>query len=251
MSDLSKQYHSLIIGDKNTWDDWHLIPSSRPLVNPPEIEENYIKIAGKDGFVDLSELFANRPIYGKRTGSWEFYADPNYAISEPWDVKYSAIMAYLHGRTKYVILEDDPNYYYEGRLKVNQWKSDPNWSIVTIDYTLQPYKRSVTEFGSDEWEWDPFDFENSIIEDYHEILVTGTKTVSVLGSMEPVVPTIVASGLGQSSPDYVDEVVFEGETYSLSRGDNVIPQIVLKNGENTFEFSGLGKVSIKFRKGWL
>ena len=27
-------YHSITIGDKNTWDDWHLIPATRPLFHP-------------------------------------------------------------------------------------------------------------------------------------------------------------------------------------------------------------------------
>ena len=28
-------YHSITIGDKNTWDDWKIIPVSRPVVAPP------------------------------------------------------------------------------------------------------------------------------------------------------------------------------------------------------------------------
>lgn len=27
-------YHSITIGDKNTWDDWKMIPVSRPVVAP-------------------------------------------------------------------------------------------------------------------------------------------------------------------------------------------------------------------------
>lgn len=35
-------YHSITIGEKNTWDDWHLIPTSRPLVNPPSVNTHLI-----------------------------------------------------------------------------------------------------------------------------------------------------------------------------------------------------------------
>ena len=43
-------YHSITFdNEKNTWDDWHLIPSSRPLVAPPSIKSNYVDVAGVDG----------------------------------------------------------------------------------------------------------------------------------------------------------------------------------------------------------
>lgn len=259
MSELSRQYHSLIISGENTWDRWHLVPSTRPLVNPPEVEENYIKIAGKDGFLDLSELLAGRPIYGKRTGSWEFIVHPDFAWHEPWDIKYSEIMHFLHGKTHKVILEDDPTYYYEGRLKVNNWKSDKDWSTITIDYTLQSYKRSVNEIGSEEWLWDPFDFENDVIEDSSKELVDDYLVVSVDGSQEPVVPKIIVEyyeDQGGTMVPVIDDpqpisVTFEDETYALSEGENRVSQIVLADGVNTFEFTGRGRVSIVFRRGWL
>ena len=28
-------FHSITIGDKNTWADWRLVPVSRPVFNPP------------------------------------------------------------------------------------------------------------------------------------------------------------------------------------------------------------------------
>ena len=28
-------YHSITIGDKNTWDDWHMIPVTPPVIAPP------------------------------------------------------------------------------------------------------------------------------------------------------------------------------------------------------------------------
>ncbi len=42
-------YHSITIGNKNTWDDWHLIPATRPLFNPPTVKTNMVNIPGGDG----------------------------------------------------------------------------------------------------------------------------------------------------------------------------------------------------------
>ena len=50
-------YHSITFGEKNTWDDWHLIPSSRPVFNPPVFREKFIDIPGVSGLLDLSTIY--------------------------------------------------------------------------------------------------------------------------------------------------------------------------------------------------
>lgn len=246
MSDLSKQYHSIDISGRNTWDYWHLVPSSRPLVNPPEIEENIIKIPGRDGFINMSQIITGDTSFGQRTGSWEFIAHPDYAQSEPWQDKYSDIMRYLHGRTHTVILEDDPYFYYEGWLKVNQWKSDSNWSTITIDYVLQPYKKSIL-YSDEGWLWDPFNFLNGYADELNEVAIDGTLEVPILGSTEKFVPTITASIEDGNSLT----VTFDGETYSLVDGENRISEMIFEDRENLLTFNGTGVVSIRFKRGWL
>ena len=56
-------YHSITIGDKNTWDDWHLIPTTRPLFAPPGVKKNIVSIPGGDGSLDLTEALTGRPTY--------------------------------------------------------------------------------------------------------------------------------------------------------------------------------------------
>ena len=41
------------------------------------------------------------------------------------------------------------------------------------------------------------------------------------------------------------QVTYEGKTYSLSKGANTIPQIVLHSGENTLVFTGQGTITIE------
>lgn len=146
-------YHSIsFIGNGinvNTWDDWHLIPSSRPTISPPPVKTYEVEIPGGDGSIDLTSYLLNRPAYGDRTGSFEFYVDSDF---KQWTVLYSEIMAFLHGKRYKIILEDDEEYYYEGRFSVNDWKSDQNWSMITIDYALRPYKYPVQDNENpDEW----------------------------------------------------------------------------------------------------
>ena len=55
-------YHSITFdNEKNTWDDWQLIPSSRPLVVPPSSKANYVNVAGIDCGSDLSDYPTSRP----------------------------------------------------------------------------------------------------------------------------------------------------------------------------------------------
>lgn len=233
-------YHSITLGDKNTWDDWHLIPKSRPLFNPPSVKTNYIEIPGGDGSLDLTTALAGRPVYKNRTGSWEFYVENGF---KDWTVLYSEIMTYLHGKKLKAILEDDPDYYYEGRFAVNAWKSDPNWSIITIDYEVGPYKRSLAAAGND-WLWDTFNFETDVIRSYENLPVSGSLTVVVVGDSMPVPPTIVASVAGMT-------VTYNGDTYTLNKGSNYISELEIREGENTFIFGGTGSITILYERGRL
>ena len=147
MSTQSAAVHSVIftIGttSKNTFDDWHMIPSERPVIAPPEVKENYVDIPGADGFLDLTEAISSRPVYGPREGTLDFMIQ-TAGIQTSWATLYSEIMTFLHGKSGKLVLEDDPGYYYEGRFKVNPWKSEESWSTIAIDYKLSPYKTNST-----------------------------------------------------------------------------------------------------------
>lgn len=226
-------YHSITFGTKNTWDDWHLIPTSRPVFNPPSVKTNLIEIPGGDGALDLTTALAGRPLYKNRTGSIEFYVDNDF---RDWTVLYSEIMFYLHGQKMRAVLEDDPSYYYEGRFAINAWKSNKERSSLVIDYDVNPYKKDI--IGTDEeWIWDTFNFETGIIRYYKDLPVSGSLSVTVIVDMMPVSPTITTSAAGMT-------VTFDGETYNLAKGVNHVPEIVLPQGSNVLVFTGSGTVTI-------
>lgn len=227
-------YHSITIGDKNTWDDWHLIPTTRPLFNPPTVKTNLVDIPGGDGALDLTTALSGRPAYNNRTGSWTFIVQNGF---KGWSALYSEIMVYLHGQKFKAILEDDPAYFYEGRFSVNQWKSDKEWSQIVIDYNVAPYKKEIGNTGS-EWLWDPFNFETGIIRNYKNLSVLTSLTVMVEGDMMDSIPVIICSASGMN-------VEYENITYHLSKGANIINDIVLHTGENTLVFTGTGTVTIE------
>ena len=156
------QQQKLQFNGRNTWKDWHLIPSSRPVINPPTIKSNYIDIPGGNGTIDASTILTDYPVYNDREGSIEYYVTRNYDSYASWVKVYSDVMNYLGGKKFKVILEEDPGFFYRGRVDVNQWKSEKDWSKITLDYHLEPFKYE-TLASTDRWLWDPFSFVDGII----------------------------------------------------------------------------------------
>ena len=241
--------HSYVDG-KNTWDDWHLIPSSRPLVTPPKPNTKTIQIPGRNGVLDLSTILTGNMTYQNRTGSWEFVIvndllqvdGRNYdPLNWDWATAYSTIMAYLHGKNMVCMFEDDLEFYYEGRLSVNTLKSDKNWSTIVIDYDLYPYKRTV-QSSEELWLWDPFNFETGVIRNYsYTLSPDDIKRIDMYGYSEPVMPLISANKTGVL-------LVFGEEHISLQNETRTYDEIVFNPGINpiTLINNSDSRVEVKF-----
>ena len=46
-----------------------------------------------------------------------------------------------------MILEDDPEYYYDGVFDVTDWVSGQQYSTITIEYSVKPYKYRIDGKG--------------------------------------------------------------------------------------------------------
>ena len=153
--------HSVKFGDYDSWKDWHLIPKSRPVINPPIERTTFETIPGRQGKIDLSWSVINGlALYDNRTGSMTFYVDTDQWKS--WHIAYHTILSQLQGRRVTVILSDDPSFYYSGMCYVDAWNSEERYSTIAIKYDLSPFKRRV-EFKESTWIWDTFDFEQGAI----------------------------------------------------------------------------------------
>ena len=234
-------YQELIYENvRNTWDDWHLIPTSRPEFNVPAGKQKYVDIPGRTGTkLDLSETLSKRPLFENRTGTLNFYVDNDYGN---WETRYNTIRSYIHGKKLYAILGDEPSFFYQGRFKINEWKSNKDYSTIALDYSLLPYKRDV--FGSlDDWLWDPFDFLTGVINRGKNITINGSTTIGVYSRQEQMIPVFICS-----APMTVH---MNGENFFLPIGRTKNPLMSLKSGNNTIVISGNGTVDIEYRGGML
>ena len=224
-----------------SYEDFHLIPRRRLYIGPPEVKTNMIDIPGGDGYLDTSEAPDGRAHYGARTASWEFEVERTYRRLYP--SLYSKLMNYLHNRNMRIILDDDPHYFYIGRASVNQFLSEEMAATVVIDITAQPFKYETT-LSTEDWLWDPFNFETDYVRGYGRMRVDGERTVDIPGGRKPVTPTfIVEPDAGHDSMT----LEFDGASYSLDPGEYKVSGIFLKSGINTMTFTGSGYVSVEFR----
>lgn len=200
----------------------------------PAPKVSVIDLPGADGMIDLTEAFGtvklnNRIIsmvFSDMKPYWYRYGDQGW------------ISNLLHGKKVQIIFDEDPDYYYLGRLTFGEFLPAGATRTVTVTADCDPYKYELA-LSDEEWLWDPFNFETGVIRECGNIIVNGSETVIVPGGQQNTIPTIIT--------DSDMDVTFNGNTYDLTAGENKNYNIVLLPGENELTFTGTGTVSIRFR----
>ena len=221
MSDILGFY----IGNYHTWTDWKLYLNGPASISLPIPQTNYVKVPGKDGYLDLSTALTGEVIYETR----EFSASlMSMASPEEWPALYSKILNAIHGQRMKIILDEDPDYYYSGRFAVESpTYSGDVWSF-SITGVLYPYKLKVDETeitGS---------------------LTTTAASITLENDRMPVVPEITVSK--------ETTLTWGSNTYKVSAGTHKILDIMLVQGTNTIKAkttSGTGTITITYQEGSL
>ena len=187
---------------KNTWTDWGIIPTQVPLFQTPPVKTNFMELAGGNGRIDLTTAITGYPVYDDRTGSISFLSPDRWTN---WLSTFNAIKRFLHGQYVKVTLEDEPGWYYEGRISVNEMYCDEQHGTFTLDYELGPF--AWAESATDEpWLWDPFSFETGVIYDgvYVDISVLPPKTWQGADTAQHISVTTTAADLEFSAQESGD-----------------------------------------------
>lgn len=113
---------------------------------PPEPKTMQVTIPGADGVLDLSEWFAHRPLFGKRT--IEFTCYPNAALD--WveiEQSLTKLRNFLHGRAYDFKLSWDEGYTYHGRFEVDTQKMFMQGMALKVKVACEPYKsKGIVEY---------------------------------------------------------------------------------------------------------
>lgn len=125
-------------GNKHSYRAWGLLLKDRPYIAPPEPKTKLIEVPGSDTVIDLTESLTGQVHYGMRESKFEFFVVDGRS---KWSAVYSALLNELHGKRVQIVLDDDPNYYWVGRVRVDEMESDKKTATIVLAALLEPHKR--------------------------------------------------------------------------------------------------------------
>lgn len=209
----------VFFGDYHSWDDFSLI-LSKPTISAPDIKTETIDIPGADGQLDLTEYFGE-PKYKNRKLSFDFSTIVPRA--EFTDL-FSEIQNALHGKKMRVILDEDDEFYYYGRISVADYKAEKSVGKITIDVDADPYKYRV-------------------IPTIVQTEVSGERTVAYQNLRKSVVPTFTTTANMN--------ITFGEATYATTAGTFILPDVQFTTGTNIIQYAGTGTVTVEYQEGGL
>lgn len=214
--------YGTLFGTIHSDTDLHLIPETTK-VSPAEPKISLVEIPGGNGSLDLTEALGAGVAYHDRAIKWAFTLYPG----TDWGSKRSEVANALSGKRLKIIIDDDPTWYYDGRISVNAYKSDKLYHQITIEATCAPYKRKLTESA------------------ISAELSTELVGISCAIGQMPLVPLITVA----------QETVVQYGEYSttIQAGTHLLPDLLM-SGIQTIKAKvtdGTGTISITWREGSL
>lgn len=169
---------------------WGLIPATKLSVTPAVERTITADITGRKGTADLSHSVTGYPVFDQREGSWDFYIDTDvwHEKTRENDIGRYSRPVYSHARNvirkqldsfyemqntydvsdksyynMYVRLDDDPAFYYTGRVWLDDtYSATASHTKITLQYSLAPFKKLYNDPKYD-YRWDDIGFEYDLM----------------------------------------------------------------------------------------
>lgn len=208
---------AIIINDKHSLNDYGMWLSETD-IGVPAPKTNYIDIVGGDGSLDFTEAFG-KVNYSNRQMTFKFSKD-FYSAKERDDFK-GFIINELDGLDATIVLEQDPDFEYRGRISLSFSRSK---NVLKIDMKVNanPYKLK----------------RNKTV-----ISVDGDGVVSLTNLKKHCVPTITTTA--------ETKIIHNGIEINLSAGRAIVPEFELFEGSNVFEVFSTGETTFEYQEGAL
>jgi hypothetical protein len=212
-------------GQYHTFKDWGLFQSAPVALSAPVLSSNYITIPGRNGPLDLTEALTGQPVYESRTLSGSFFT---VSTPEVWPETFTAILNAIHGQRMKIMLDEDPDYYLEGRITVGNAGYDSGVYTLPITAVCDPYKlhHLSTSLAFD--------------------LTTTSRELTLTNDRMAVCPEITVTA--------ETTLIFGDTSFTLSAGTWKLVGIQLQAGENRFTArtnSGTGTITFTYQEGSL
>ena len=212
----------ITFGSLHSYNDLKLILESKE-IGSPDVKENKIDIPGADGSMDLTDFFGE-PKYEDVTHKFDF---STIVPQAQFLSLYSTVKNSLHGKKMRIILDDDPLFFYQGRIKVLPFTSEKNIGKISIECDCEPYKYKLAK---------------TVV----SAAVSGTKVISLTNSRKHAVPEVTIATSGSMN------LVFQSvNVWDLGSGSYTLPELELVEGVNTVTVTGTGNIAFSWQEGSL
>lgn len=230
------------MGFKNvTLDDYYMqdygLMLESKVIELPEIQTKYVSVPLRNGDLDLTTVLSDRVHYGNRNITLNMNSLATYQVT-----KMSQIANMLHGRKVNIIFDDDLYYYYVGRLDMSSFKEYRIGAEYKIKADCEPFKYTI-QTSAEDWLWDPFDFEEGYINEFKDIEIDGTETITLIADEQPTYAVLTT--------DAQVTVTFDGTSVTCTAGSTTLYDFEFVAGENEITISGTATVTIAYRGGRL
>lgn len=194
-------------------------------IQPATPKTKFVEIPGADGSKDLTDALGVGVRYGDRTITWEFALYPG----ADWALKQRQISGVLNGIKCNITIDDDPSYYYSGRVIVEKFEADNQLRKITVKAVCRPWKlkQAITTVTRDD-----------LSESY--------KFLNLTNDRMPVVPLIAVTA--------ETTLKFGESIFTVGVGEHKLLDIVLPEGESVLKAkvdSGAGSITVSYQEGAL
>ena len=209
----------ITFGSLHSYDDLKLILNSKE-IGSPEVKVRKIDIEGADSSLDLTDFFGE-PKYEDLTHKFSF---STIVPQAQFLSLFSTVKNALHGKKMRIILDDDPLFYYLGRIKVSSFTNEKNIGIISVECDCEPYKYKLAKTEV-------------------SVAVSGTQTITLTNGRKRAVPEV--SITTESSMN----IVYQGSNiWDLGIGSYTLPELELVEGENTVTVTGIGIITFTWQE---
>jgi phage-related protein len=206
-------------GNVHSYNDLHLILAEKQ-IGTPNVKKVLLDLPGGHGKIDQTEAFGEVK-YDNRELSFDF---STIVPQEQFMDLFSQVQNALHGKKMRIILDDDPAWFYTGRVEVSEWKANKRVGKLTIDCDCDPFKQSLQTTTVSQ-------------------RVTSNANIILPNDKMPVVPTITTTTAFLIS--------FGGYNDEYPAGTFSIPELELHEGNNQVYVEGNGNITFTWQKGRL
>ena len=208
-------------GALHSYRDLGLILQPGKEIGSPEVKTKELDIEGADSSLDYTDFFGG-PKYKNLTHKFPFAM---IVPTADFPSRFSEIKNALHGQKVRIILDDDPAFYYVGRVYVQPGTIDKGIGKITIECDCEPYKYKVNE---------------TVV----SRAVNGATPITLTNGKKHAVPRV------KIETDTSLNIVYKSvNVWDLGSGVFTLPELELVEGENTVTVTGTGTITFTWREG--